>query len=53
MTGIAGAEEIKDSTLDCMVSPTYKAFPESRPHRLISLALPITAQFNNIVVLVQ
>jgi len=53
MTGIAGTEEIKDSTLDCMASPTYKAFPESRPHRLISLALPVTTQFNNIVVLVQ
>jgi len=41
MTSFAGAEEIKDSTLDCMASPTSKAFPESRPRRL-SLALPVT-----------
>jgi len=27
MTGVAGAEEIKDSTLDCMALPTSKAFP--------------------------
>jgi len=27
MTGVAGAEEIKNSTLDCMASPTSKAFP--------------------------
>jgi len=27
MTGVAGAEEIKDSTLDCMASPTSKASP--------------------------
>jgi len=53
MTGIAGANEIKDSTLDCMASPTSKAFPESRPHRLMSLALPVTTQFDNIVILVQ
>ena len=41
MTGIAGAEEIKDSTLDCMEFPTSNAFPESHPHRLMSLALPV------------
>jgi len=49
MTGVAGAEEIKDSTLDCMASQTSKA----RPRRLMSLALPIMTQFDNIVVLVQ
>jgi len=53
MTGVAGAEEIKDSTLACMASPTSKAFPESRPRHLMSLALPVTTQFDNIVVLVQ
>ena len=53
MTGVAGAEEIKDSTLDCMALPTSKVFPESHPHRLMSLALPVTTQFDNIVVLVQ
>ena len=53
MTGVAGADEIKDSMLDCMASPTSKAFPESRPHRLMSLALPVTTQFDNIVILVQ
>jgi len=53
MTGVAGAEEIKDSTLDCMASPTSKAFPESRPCRVMSLALPVMTQFGNIVVLVQ
>jgi len=26
MTGVAGAEEIKDSTLDCVASSTSKAF---------------------------
>jgi len=31
MTGVAGAEEIKDSTLDRMASPTSEAFPESCP----------------------
>jgi len=41
MTGVAGAEELKGRTLDCMVLPTSKAFPKSRPHRLMSLALPI------------
>jgi len=50
MTGVAGAEEIKDSTLDCMASPTSKAFRESRPRRLMSLVLPITTQVDNIVV---
>jgi len=53
MTGIAGAEEIKDSTLDCMSSPTSKVFIESRPRRLMSLVLPVTTQFDNIVVLLQ
>ena len=53
MTGVAGAEKTKDSTLDCMASPTSKAFPESRPCRLMSLVLPVTTQFDNIVVLVQ
>ena len=52
MTGIAGAEEIRGSMLDCMASPTSKAFNvESRQHRLMSLALHITTQFDNIVVL--
>jgi len=40
MIGVAGAEEIKDSALDCMASPASKAFNESRPrrpHQLISL----------------
>jgi len=50
MISVAGMEEIKDSTLDCMASPTSKPFSESRPHRLMSLALPVTTQFNNIVV---
>ena len=53
MTGVAGAEEIKDSTFDCLASPTSKAFRESRPRRLMSLALPVTTQVNNIVLLVQ
>jgi len=53
MTGVAGAEKIKDSTLDCMASPTSKALRESRPRRLMSLALPVTTQFDNIVVPVQ
>jgi len=44
MTGVVGAAEIKNSTLDCMASPTSKAFLESRPHRLTSLALPVTTQ---------
>jgi len=26
MTGVVGAEEIKDSKLDCVASPTSKAF---------------------------
>jgi len=52
MTGVAGAEDIKDITLDCMASSTSKAFRESRPRRLMSLALPVTTQVNNIVVLV-
>ena len=51
MTGVV--EEIKDSTLDCMASPTSEAFPESRPRRLMSLALPVMTQFDNIMVLVQ
>jgi len=34
-TGIAGAEEIKDSMLDCI-----RSIPKSRPRRLMSLALP-------------
>jgi len=46
MTDVAGVEEIKDSMLDCVVSPTSKAFPESRLRRLISLALSITTQFD-------
>jgi len=33
MTGVAVAEEIKDSTLDCMASPASKAFPKSPPRR--------------------
>ena len=40
----AGAEEIKDSTLDRMASPGSKAFNESRLHRprhLMSLVIPI------------
>ena len=41
MTSIAEAEEIKDSTLDCMMSPAFKTFPESRPHCLMSLAFPV------------
>jgi len=53
MTSVAGAKEIKDSMLDCMASPTSKAFLESHPHRLMSLALPVTTQFDNIIVLVQ
>jgi len=53
MIGVAGTEEIKDSMLDCMVSPTSKACPKSRSCRLMSLALPVTTQFDNIVVLVQ
>jgi len=39
----AGAEEIKDSTIDRTTSTASKAFNESRPHRLrhlMSLALP-------------
>jgi len=43
MTDVAAAEEVKDSTLDCMVSTASKAFSESRPcrlHRLMSLVLP-------------
>jgi len=53
MTGVAGAKVIKDSTLDWMALPTSKAFPESRPRCLISLALPDTTQFDNIAVHVQ
>jgi len=53
MTSVAGAEEIKDSTPDCMASQTSKAFLESRPRHLMSLALPIMTQFDNIVILVQ
>jgi len=53
MTGVAAAEEIKDNTLDCLASPTSKAFHESRQRRLMSLALPVTTQFDNIVILVQ
>jgi len=34
-----GAEEIKGSTTDCTASPASKAFNESRPRRLMSLAL--------------
>jgi len=40
----AGAEEIKDSTLDSTASPASKTFNESRPRRLrhlMSLALPV------------
>jgi len=40
MTGIAGAKEIVDSTLDRMASPAYKAFNESRLLSLMSLVLP-------------
>jgi len=40
MTGVAGAEEIVDSTLDRMASPTYKAFSESHLLSLMSLVLP-------------
>jgi len=39
----AGAEQIKDSTLDCMASPASKAFNESRLRHLMSLALPLIA----------
>jgi len=38
ITCVAGVEEIKGTTLDCVVSPTSKAFPESRPHRVMSSA---------------
>jgi len=43
MIGIAGAEEIEDSTLDRVASPASKAFSVSRPRRLcrlMSLVLP-------------
>jgi len=40
---VAGAEEIKDSTLNRTASPASKALPESRPRRLMSLALPCVA----------
>ena len=43
MTDVAGAEEVKDSTLDCMASTASKAFSEFRPRRprhLMSLVLP-------------
>jgi len=52
MTSVPGEEEIKENTHDCMVSPTSKGFPESRPHHLMSLALPVKTQLDNIVVLV-
>jgi len=42
MTGVAGAEEIEDSTLDHKASPDSKAFNESRPRRLMSLVLPVS-----------
>jgi len=47
MTGVAGAEEIKDSTLDCMATPATTAFPESHPHclrRPIYLAFPLKSK---------
>jgi len=53
MTDVAGAEEIKDSMLDCLASPTSKVFRECGLRRLMSLALPVTTEVNNIVVLVQ
>ena len=37
----AGTEEIKDSTLERTASPASKAFNESRPRHLMSLALPV------------
>jgi len=36
-------EDIKDSMLDCTALPASKAFNESRPRRLMSLALPLTS----------
>jgi len=38
----AGTEEIKDSTLERTASPASKAFNESRPRHLMSLALPFS-----------
>jgi len=37
----------------CMVYPITKAFRKSRPRCLMSLALPVTTKYDNIVVLVQ
>jgi len=42
MTGVAGVEEIEDSMLDRTVSPTSKAFNESRPRRLHRLRRPMS-----------
>jgi len=48
--GVARAEEIKGSTLDCMASPACKVFSEScprhthRPRRLMYLALPLKSK---------
>ena len=39
MAGVAGAEGHRQYA-DCMASPASKAIPESRPRRLMSLALP-------------
>jgi len=36
-------EDIKGSTLDCTASPASKAFNESRPRHLMSLALPVSS----------
>ena len=52
MTGVAGVEEMKDSTLDRRASPASKALNLSRPHppchpcflhHLMSLVLPISS----------
>jgi len=45
ITGVAGAEAIEDTMLDCTTSLASKAFNESRPRclrRLMSLVLPAT-----------
>jgi len=48
MTGVAGVEQIEDSTLDRTVSPASKAFNESRlrrVHRLMSLTISVVDQY--------
>ena len=45
MTGVAGAKEIEDSTLDHVAVSASKAFNESRQHRLDVFSITIQMVF--------